>query len=166
MDNEYIILDEIFKNEKITQRQLSHIMKLSLGSVNLLLNKMIKDGLVKLRHIPMNRVIYMLTPKGMSEKARKTYDYINFHYHCINQTRDKIKTTLNNIINEKGCLSLIVVENDLGNLVKSASQDLHGIKLIKKPEDSDTELIIVADENRYKELYSQGYYVINLLQLL
>ena len=46
MDKKYTVLDIIDKNENITQREISKKANLSLGSVNLLLNKMSHDGLI------------------------------------------------------------------------------------------------------------------------
>ena len=94
MDREYIILENIDKNANITQRELSQKAGISLGSVNILLNKMIKEGLIKIEKIPADRVLYMLTPKGILEKMNKTYQYIKIHYNYIDKTKNRIKTIL------------------------------------------------------------------------
>ena len=89
-DKDYILLNAIDDQQDISQRELSHKTGLSLGSVNLLLQKMIREGLIKMETMPANRVIYMLTPKGIAEKAAKTIRYIRHHYHVIQSTKERI----------------------------------------------------------------------------
>src|SRR6056297_3185710 len=97
IDNEYKLMSEISENENITQRELSKKLNLSLGSVNILIKKMIKEGLIKMDQVSQRQVFYMLTPVGMMEKAKKTSKYIRIHYKAINETKKKIKRTLEEI---------------------------------------------------------------------
>jgi DNA-binding MarR family transcriptional regulator len=119
-DKGYILMHEIEANSDISQRELSHKTGLSLGTVNLLLQKMIKQGLIKMETIPANRVIYMLTPKGMAEKAVKTVQYIRNHYRIIQETKDMIRGKLS-LYHEKYDVILICRPgNELDNLVEVA----------------------------------------------
>lgn len=78
-DKDYLLLSEIDANSDISQRDLSNKTGVSLGSVNLLMKKMIREGLIKMEMTHANRIIYMLTPKGMAEKAEKTVRYVRHH---------------------------------------------------------------------------------------
>src|SRR6056297_3928555 len=100
IDNEYKLMSEISENENITQRELSKKLDLSLGSVNLLIKKMIKEGLIKMDQVSKRQVFYMLTPVGIMEKAKKTSKYIKVHYNAINQTKEKLKEVLEEINKE------------------------------------------------------------------
>lgn len=93
-DKEYIILEHICRSPESSQRDLSTYTGLSLGSVNILLKKMVKEGLLKIESIPAHRVVYMLTPKGMIEKANKTIQYVKIHYQAIEALRLKLKAHL------------------------------------------------------------------------
>ena len=93
-DKDYLLLSEIDANSDISQRELSNKTGVSLGSVNLLMKKMIREGLIKMEKIHANRVIYMLTPKGMAEKAEKTVRYIRHHYNAIQETKERIRRKL------------------------------------------------------------------------
>ncbi len=74
LDDEYIIMSEVSENEKISQRELSRKLGVSVSTVNILVNKMIKDGLIKVTQVSQRQVLYMLTPVGMMEKAKKPSD--------------------------------------------------------------------------------------------
>ena len=124
-DREYIILKNIEKNERISQRELSKALGISLGSVNMLLGKMMEQGLIKAKTIPAKRAAYMLTPKGMVEKADKTYQYIKKNYSYINNTKEKIKKALGEVLQEEEQVYLLLERDEIGELVKKAVEELN-----------------------------------------
>ena len=63
------ILTEISERQDITQRGLSK----SLGLTHLYLKGLARKGYIKITTIPPNRLKYLLTPQGLSEKSRLTY---------------------------------------------------------------------------------------------
>jgi len=83
MTNELEILKSVDEDKRITQRELAKKTGLSLGSVNVLLKRLIHKGLIKIEHINSRTIKYILTPKGLMEKARLTYQYIVSSYNYI-----------------------------------------------------------------------------------
>ena len=83
MTNELEILRSVDSTDKITQRELAKRTGLSLGAVNVLIKRLMHKGLLKIEHINTRTIRYILTPKGLLEKARLTYDYIVFSYKHI-----------------------------------------------------------------------------------
>lgn len=164
MDKELLLLDIIDKNRNITQRELSKKANLSLGSINILLNKMIKNGFIKLRHIPMNRVIYMLTPKGMAEKATKTKAYIKQNYAYIENVKEKLIETLNDIIKEKGSVYLVIENDELGQLLRLAMNKVDGCSELSTEVVKKDKPIVVADNKLCDKLRMSGCEVINILE--
>lgn len=148
MDKEYILLSEIDKNENITQRELSKKAELSLGSVNLLINKMVHEGLVKIKQIPMNRVAYMLTPSGIAEKVRKTSEYIKIHYNYINETSAKIKNILLETLGQGYKICILLENDEITDLLKMASNHFANDKNIMAIENAD---IMLRENVLYKE---------------
>ena len=159
-DREYIILKNIEKNERISQRELSKVLGISLGSVNMLLGKMMERGLIKAKTIPAKRAAYMLTPKGMMEKADKTYRYIKKNYNYINSTKEKIKDNLTTLLQEEEQVILLLQHDEIGELVKKAVDELsdargRNLKIIYGKEElleADPKAFIVTTEKvRSKE---------------
>ena len=95
--NEYVIMTEIVDNENVSQRELSRKLGLSVGTVNILINKMIKEGMIKMEQVTNKQAMYMLTPTGIVEKSKKTVSYLKNHYRAIYETKEKIKLILNNL---------------------------------------------------------------------
>lgn len=92
MSNELEILRSVEEKNTITQRELAKRTGLSLGSVNVLLKRLIHKGFVKIEHINAKTLRYVLTPKGLMEKARLTYKYIVLSYNYISGIEQKIES--------------------------------------------------------------------------
>lgn len=168
MDNEYIILQSIYNDANITQRQLSKITGLSLGSINILLGKMIKEGLIKIEKIPANRIAYMLTPKGMVEKINKTYNYIRIHYNYIDKTKEKIKSYLLTLSKMHGQVVVILENDEVSIITRAAIQELES-KEISYTENIDYDYncyVVVFNDKLYSQLSEKGLKVKNLLEVL
>ena len=73
-DAEYRLLRLLEANPQYSQRELAQHLGLSLGKINYCLRALIDKGWVKARNFsnsPNKRAyLYVLTPKGMEEKAR------------------------------------------------------------------------------------------------
>ncbi len=83
MENEYQILTHLQENELTSQRKISKWTGLSLGAVNILIKKMVRKGLVKVERLNSRTMRYILTPKGMKEKTKLTYQFVRRSYRQI-----------------------------------------------------------------------------------
>jgi len=74
------IFREINRSPKMTQRELSSRLGISLGKVNFLINALIRKGFVKVENFKKSRnktaYLYCLTPGGIEEKSRMTYLFL------------------------------------------------------------------------------------------
>ncbi len=70
------LLTAIGNDAGVSQRRLSHDIGIAVGSVNWYLKRCLSKGLIKLKHAPVRRYLYYLTPKGFEEKSRLTADYL------------------------------------------------------------------------------------------
>ena len=168
IDNEYKLMSEISENENITQRELSKKLNLSLGSVNILIKKMIKEGLIKMNQVSTRQVFYMLTPAGIIEKTKKTGNYIKIHYNAINETKEKIKKALEEINKEYDTIYVLKVESDINQVLnatldeyigKDADFDIRVVDINQKINIHDKESLVLVylseDEDiveEYKEI--------------
>jgi len=88
------LLRRIEKNPNYTQRKLSSEMVISLGKVNYCLHRLIEKGWVKVHnfHNSENKsaYVYLLTPKGIEEKARLTYHFLQRKIDEYDQLKKEI----------------------------------------------------------------------------
>jgi len=78
-DNLNILL-KLSKNPKATQRKLAQELGLSLGKLNYCLKALKNKGLIKINNFKNNpnkiNYMYILTPKGIKEKSKLTFDFM------------------------------------------------------------------------------------------
>lgn len=86
------LMESLERNPKQTQRNLARELNISLGLVNAFTKRLIHKGFFKIKTIPKNRIKYMLTPEGLYEKTRLTYQYILYSLDFYKETRAKIKS--------------------------------------------------------------------------
>jgi DNA-binding Lrp family transcriptional regulator len=113
-------MTEITDNKNVSQRELSRKLGLSLGTINVLINKMIKEGVIKMEQVSQKQVMYMLTPVGMVEKAKKTISYIKSHYRAIYETKEKIKSILDELNLEYENIFILKSDDEIGKLIELA----------------------------------------------
>lgn len=87
------LLDELTKEPLITQRALSDRLGIALGLVNAYVKRLYKKGYIKIKNLPKNRIKYIITPKGFTEKARLTYNYMHRSVNYFKEIRGKIENT-------------------------------------------------------------------------
>ena len=122
-DNEYFIMNEIMEDENITQRGLSRKLGLSLGTVNVLINKMVKEGLIKMDQVSQKQVMYMLTPKGIVEKGKKTVKYLKGHYRAIYETKERIKEIFDELSLRYDNIMIVKSDDEIGHIVGIALEE-------------------------------------------
>jgi len=77
------------------QREFSRQMRLSLGMVNMLIRRLISKGYIRIEQLNKRKVQYILTPKGFSEKMRKSINYTMKTISSIGLIKDRVKEIMN-----------------------------------------------------------------------
>lgn len=74
------LLSHIESNPQATQRDLVDKLDVSLGKVNFIINALAERGIIKLERFKSSKnkkgYLYLLTPKGMTEKAEITRRFL------------------------------------------------------------------------------------------
>ena len=117
LDNEYCIMKAVAANESVSQRELSRNLGVSVSTINLLINKMIKEGLIKMTMVSKKQVLYMLTPEGMMEKAKKTVSYLKGHYRVVEESKEKIRLLLERLGQEDGAILVLMCDNVMDEIL-------------------------------------------------
>jgi len=146
-ENEYKLLQAVESGEASSQRKLAGHLDISLGMVNLCLRRLIKKGYIKTHGLNKRKVKYLLTPKGFTEKMKKTY-------HYTQKTISELSRIKSNIQNEI-CAQYLAGQRDfviagsgeLADLTEIAIKNLkYGDILYKRKEEGSADVLIVAGE--------------------
>ena len=94
--SQYQILKSLEQDRNYTQRQLSKDLDLSLGKVNYCLRSIVEKGFVKIDNFKNSKnksqYSYLLTPKGIEEKAKLTMEFIRIKTQEYEQLKDEIES--------------------------------------------------------------------------
>jgi len=88
------LLDAIANDAQVTQRSLATKVGIALGLTNLYLKRLARKGYIKLVNIQPNRIRYLITPKGIAEKTRLTYEFMEYSLFLYRQARQHLRTVL------------------------------------------------------------------------
>lgn len=92
-----LLLEEISKEEPLSQRELSKRLDIALGLVNSYVKNMISKGYVRVTSFPRNRYHYLLTPKGITEKSRLTYQHLHYFTNLYTTARRDYRELFDNL---------------------------------------------------------------------
>lgn len=96
----FLLLDEISKNNELTQRDLSKKLGVALGLINSYIKNLASKGYITVSNIPKKRYKYYLTPSGFAEKTRLTYQHLQNFTNLYRTARRDYHTLFNSIRNK------------------------------------------------------------------
>ena len=82
------IIECLIQNSDISQRDISTDIGVSLGLTNILINRLIKKGYLKAKYFNARKIKYFITPRGVKEKTRKTYQFMKRSLTVISSLKD------------------------------------------------------------------------------
>jgi DNA-binding MarR family transcriptional regulator len=92
------LLETLELESSITQRTLASRLGIALGLTNLYLKRLIRKGYVKCVNVSTNRFVYSLTPKGMTRKARLTYEFMKYSLDFYRDARQHLRRSLTRVV--------------------------------------------------------------------
>ncbi len=94
------LLNAVEQESKVTQRGLASELGIALGMANSYLKRCVRKGLIKVRQAPANLYRYYLTPKGFTEKARLTGEYMSASFTFFRRAKDQCADEVNRLAAE------------------------------------------------------------------
>ena len=93
------ILTAIGEGRPLSQRALAQRLGVALGLTNLLLKRLARKGSIKIVEFPKKpaagkRLRYLLTPKGIAEKSRLTYEHMAYSILVYRRSRQTLRASL------------------------------------------------------------------------
>ena len=162
------VLEAIDSKKSITQRSISKDLDMALGLVNSYLKRCVKKGFIKIQQAPKNRYLYYLTPKGFSEKAKLTAEFLTSSFTFFRKSRDQIEEILDHCNKKNWKRSLLFGNSELAEITSLYSKN-YEIQIIQVydtsnlrdsqqdnfPPASDLDAIILTDLTSSQESYEQ-----------
>lgn len=97
-ERELQILEHLERNPDTTQANLATLLGVAVGSVNWYLKRLINKGYVKVRQMQRRRLLYLVTPQGLAEKARLTQAYMRASLRLYREARAQARSLLAQVL--------------------------------------------------------------------
>ena len=124
-EREFELVNILGAQLSANQRDLSHHMDLSLGTINMLIRRLMVKGYIRIEQLDKRKVQYILTPKGFTEKMRKSIKYTLKTINSIGAIRNRLKTIIHRLHGEGERRFFILGDSDLVILVETIFKDNH-----------------------------------------
>ena len=85
------LLEAVQQDSHVTQRGLANKLGIALGLANIYLKRLMRKGYIKCVNVQPNRISYLITPRGIAEKARLTYEFMDYSLHLYKEVRQHLR---------------------------------------------------------------------------
>jgi predicted transcriptional regulator len=85
------LLEAVQQDSRVTQRNLASQLGIALGLANIYLKRLMRKGYIKCVNVQPNRLSYLITPRGIAEKARLTYEFMDYSLHLYREVRQHLR---------------------------------------------------------------------------
>ncbi|OGN93428.1 MAG: hypothetical protein A2Z71_09955 [Chloroflexi bacterium RBG_13_50_21] len=145
-NREMILLEQIEIDPNITQASLATQLGVAVGTVNWHLKRMIAKGYVKVKRAERRKLRYIITPEGITFRARLTVDYIEQSFLLYRNIRKRVRELLVDVKRNEFDQVHIETEvnlddpklysqtNDIADICRLTCLE-HGIKISQNPSD-------------------------------
>jgi DNA-binding MarR family transcriptional regulator len=169
-EREFELINIIGGELAANQRDLSRQMNLSLGMTNMVLRRLITKGYIRIKQLDRRKVEYILTPRGFSEKMRKSMRYTMKTINSIGLIQQSIAGLLQGLYNQGVRKFFVIGSVDLMALIERALvqmqwQDCSFVKIEEPFEDIEEGVLLICCEEPMITLPKAGR-VVNVLEEL
>ena len=107
---------ELKQNPSLTQRSLSHRLNISLGLTNAILQNLIHRGWIKAKKLTGRKLLYLITPKGMTRATNLIYDRFRETQNYYQYTKELLTSYFTDIYNQGRRRAVIYGTNQLAEI--------------------------------------------------
>ena len=158
-EKELKVIEEISRETRLTQREISRRTKLSLGAVNIIIKRLMKHGMVKTRNLNPRKIEYIITPKGFTEKTRKTYNYVLKTVNLVKLVREEIAKIVLEEYNRGQKKFIVLGSDDLADIIELALKGFDYERVQSIAEVKNKNAVVLKGKN---PLRANGFRVIDI----
>ena len=165
--------ETLLSSPEASQRDISKALNMSLGMTNNILKRFVEKGWICMNKISPRNIRYVLTPDGLKEVAKRSYNYVK---RTIKNVYDYKELIVNYIQEEKlkGIKKVVLLgEDDIDFIIEYACQKNNlsfcNLKEINSDFNIENNTLFLLSETFSKENCPEeifAYSVINVMDIL
>ena len=152
-DKEAIILEHIYYNDSLKQRELADKAGISLGMTNAILKRLIEKGWLVTKRLNSRNISYVVSPAGIEEIFKRGYRYFKRTIDNVALYRVGIEQLISEAVTQGYKCVVLVGKSDLDFIIEYACGKA-GIELLRADSDKDM-------PKNYFSIYGEQYEVDN-----
>jgi DNA-binding MarR family transcriptional regulator len=92
-----LLLEQIENDPDLTQANMALQLGVAVGTVNWHLKRLVAKGYVKVKRAQRRKLRYIITPQGISRRARLTVNYVEHSMQLYRKTRRRVQQLLDEL---------------------------------------------------------------------
>lgn len=92
-----LLLEQIEIDPDVTQAGLASQLGVAVGTVNWHLKRLVAKGYVKVKRAQRRKLRYIITPQGISRRARLAVNYVEHSMQLYRKTRNRVGQLLDEV---------------------------------------------------------------------
>lgn len=128
-----ILLEQIEDDPDVTQASLAAQLDVAVGTVNWHLKRLIAKGYVKVKRAQRRKLRYIITPEGLTFRARLTVKYIENQMRLYRNTRNRVKKLLGEVKSAGFQKVNLIGDGDIAEICKLTCLE-EGIQVSSEPD--------------------------------
>lgn len=124
-DRDLALLHLIQDDPDVSQATLAESLGVAIGTVNWHLQRLIEKGFVKVKRANRRKLRYIITPEGISLRAKLTVAYVQQSFSLFRQVRQRVLSLLAEL--DKGGVHAVrlVGEGDVADVCRLSCMEQH-----------------------------------------
>jgi DNA-binding MarR family transcriptional regulator len=122
---ELSLLEQIESDPDVTQATLATQLGVAVGTVNWHIKRLIAKGYVKVKRAERRKLLYIITPEGIAQRARLTVDFVEQQFLLYRNTRNRVKEYIDKIRAAGLDKVRIVGEGDVADICRLTCIEQH-----------------------------------------
>jgi DNA-binding MarR family transcriptional regulator len=137
------LLEEIERDPDTTQANLATRLDVAVGTVNWHLKRLIAKGYVKVKRAERRKLRYIITPEGITLRARLTVKFIEQSMALYRQTREQATEVLAQVQDRGYRKVMIEGDGDIADVCRLTCLE-QGLEVVKLDSNGDVPVVLVS----------------------
>ena len=159
-DKEAIILEHIYYNDSLKQRDLADKAGISLGMTNVILKRLIEKGWLMTKRLNSRNISYVVSPTGMEEIFRRGYRYFKRTIDDVKLYREGIEQLVSEAVAAGYKTVALVGKSDLDFLVEYSCGKLGvAFEIIETNLTNDRMFVLYSEQYEFTNKESKKHWL-------
>ncbi|MEA3326244.1 MAG: winged helix-turn-helix transcriptional regulator [Chloroflexota bacterium] len=119
------LLQKVQADPDVSQAKLAEDLGVAVGTVNWHLQRLVKKGYIKVKRARRRKLRYIITPEGLSLRARLTLAYVQHSFMLFREVRHHVRQLLSDLKEAEIHSVRLVGDGDIADVCRLTCMEQH-----------------------------------------